>query len=276
MTARAGVPGGGLTARPVELTGPDGPWDAALAVLAEHGAVVGYGSLADWEPAELDDRRIKALIGHDWARYQSFRHDKARSRFLAARLLLKHFAAVVIASEAELIELAYLPGGRPYLRGCDQIDISLSHTDDILVVGVTRVGRIGVDVELADRPILGMGIEAQVCTPHESAMLQAIAEGRRNAALVRLWTLKEAYSKAIGQGLGFRFTEFGFRLGDPRARVLRPDGSPGTGDEWRFGTWLVGRRYTVSVALCDSGFGANVDLAADTMLDGAIFESLTS
>jgi 4'-phosphopantetheinyl transferase len=275
MTARGVPAAGGLAGRPVEVRGPDGPWDALLATLSEHGAVVAYGLLPDWEPAEPDDERIKALIGHDWERYHRFRHPKARSRFLASRLLLKHVAAAVIASEPQLIDLAYLPGGRPYLRGCDQVDISLSHTDDILVVGVTRNGRIGVDVELVDRPMLGIGIEAQVCTPHELSMLGSIAEARRNSALVRLWTLKEAYSKAIGQGLRFRFTEFGFRLGDPRARVLRPDGSPGTGDEWRFGTWVVNRQFTVSVALCDSGFGTNVDLAADTMIDGATFAALT-
>ncbi|GAA2055058.1 hypothetical protein GCM10009839_74420 [Catenulispora yoronensis] len=275
MIARGTAATGALAGRPVEVPGPDGPWDAVLGTLAEHGAVVTYGLLPDWEPKDLPEDRLKALIGHDWERYITFKHAMARSRFVASRLLLKHVAAAVIASRPELIDLAYRPGGRPYLRGCDQIDISLSHTDDMLVVGVTRNGRIGVDVETADRPMLGLGIEAQVCTPHELAMLETIAQARRNGAMVRLWTLKEAYSKAIGQGLRFRFTEFGFRLGDPRARVLRPDGSPGTGDEWRFGTWLVNRQYTISVALCDSGFGQTVDIAAETMLDQALIDALS-
>lgn len=277
MSARDFPAAGGLAGRPVRIPGPDGPWEPVLAALAEHGAAVAYGMLGDWEPeASPDENRLRALIGRDWGRYRRFKHAKSRSRFVASRLLLKYTAAEVIASIPELIDLAYRPGGRPYLRGCDQIDISLSHTDEILVVGVTQNGRIGVDVELADRAMLGLGIEEQVCTPYELRMLRSIAEGRRNAALVRLWTLKEAYSKAIGQGLRFRFTEFGFRLGDPRARVLRPDGSPGTGDEWRFGTWLVDGRYAVSVALCDSGFGTTVDLASETMLDTALYEALTA
>lgn len=267
---------GGMAGRPVALRGPEGPWDGMLADLAEYGAVVTYGLLGDWEPRDLPEEGLQALIGREWERYRGFRHAGARSRFVASRLLLKHVAAAVIESDPRLIALAYRPGGRPYLRGCDQIDISLSHTEDMLVVGVARTGRIGVDVEPAERPMLGLGIEEQICTPYELTMLRSIAEARRNSALVRMWTLKEAYSKAIGQGLRFRFTEFGFRLGDPRARVLRPDGSPGTGDEWRFGTWLVGRRYTVSMALCDSGFGRNVDLASDTMLDGALLNALTS
>lgn len=130
-------------------------------------------------------------------------------------------------------------------------------------------------MELADRQMAGTGTEDQACTPYELAMLNAMSETRRNGALVRLWTLKEAYSKAIGQGLRFQFTQFGFRLGDPRAQVLRPDGSPGTGDEWSFGTCAVDRRYTVSVALFDAGFGDTVDTAAGTMLDPSMFEALT-
>lgn len=275
MSAREIVAAGALTGRPIRVPGPDGPWEPVLSAVVEHGVAVAYGILGDWEPDAVDEERLAKLIGRDWQRYLRFRHAMSRSRFVASRLLLKHTAAEVIESRPELLDLAYRPGGRPYLRGCDQIDISLSHTDDMLVVGVTKNGRIGVDVELADRPMLGLGIEEQVCTPHELTMLRSIAENRRNAALVRLWTLKEAYSKAIGQGLRFRFTEFGFRLGDPRARVLRPDGSPGTGDEWRFGTWLVGGKYAISVALCDSGFGTTVDLASNTMLDGALYEALT-
>ncbi|WP_414642044.1 4'-phosphopantetheinyl transferase family protein [Actinocrinis sp.] len=269
-----GVSGGPL-GRPLLIEGPDGPWEAVRRRLAEAGGVMVYGRLADWLPEDPDDPRLRLLLGRDWSRAQRMAHRHIRSRFVAARLLLKHAAAAVIESRPELLELAYKPGGRPYLRGCDQIDISLSHTDELLVVGITRRGRIGVDVELADRPMSGTGTENQACTPYELAMLKAMAEARRNGALVRLWTLKEAYSKAIGQGLRFQFTEFGFRLGDPRARVLRPDGSPGTGDEWTFGTCAVDRRYTVSVALFDAGFGDTVDTAAGTMLDPGLFEALT-
>lgn len=266
---------GGPLGRPLLIEGPDGPWELVRRRLAEAGGVMVYGRLDDWLPGDPDDPRLRLLLGRDWARAQRMTHRHIRSRFVAARLLLKHAAAAVIETRPELLDLAYKPGGRPYLRGCDQIDISLSHTDELLVVGITRRGRIGVDVELADRPMSGTGTEDQACTPYELTMLNAMAANRRNGALVRLWTLKEAYSKAIGQGLRFQFTEFGFRLGDPRARVLRPDGSPGTGDEWTFGTCAVDRRYTVSVALFDAGFGDTVDTAAGTMLDPGLFEALT-
>ncbi|MDT9694670.1 4'-phosphopantetheinyl transferase superfamily protein [Streptomyces sp. P17] len=256
---------------PVLVSGPEGQWDEVLRPLATRGTVVTYGRVADWLPGETEERVLRPLLGpRDWARFHRLSHRRVREGFLASRLLLKHTAARVLASRPEAVDLAYKPGGRPYLRGCDQIDISLSHTEEVMVVGVTRRGLLGVDVERAERPMVGTGVEFQACTPHERALLDSLPEQTRNKALVRLWTLKEAYSKAIGQGLRFRFTEFGFTLDDARIRLQRPDGSPGTGPEWSFGTYALESDYVVSAALRDEGFGAAADTAADTTLDQSL------
>ncbi|MDH6110624.1 4'-phosphopantetheinyl transferase [Kitasatospora sp. MAP12-15] len=287
MTAYAGPGPGLLAGEPLRVYGPAGPWDAVREALAERGSAVLVSRLGDWLPADPDPVSDGsgaadaveaaddcAVLGRDWARYQAMSHDQVRARFLASRLLLKHAAGEVLQARPETVDLAYKLGGRPYLRGCDQVDISLSHTEDLLVVGLTRRGWIGVDAELAARRLLGTGAEKQICTPHEISLLEAEPEHRRNPALVRLWTLKEAYSKAIGQGLRFRFTEFGFAPGAERVQVLRPDGSPGTGEEWSFGTWEIDRLYTVSVALFDAGFGDTADIAARTMLDDGLVDAL--
>ncbi|MEV4613932.1 4'-phosphopantetheinyl transferase superfamily protein [Kitasatospora sp. NPDC049258] len=269
--------------RPIPVhRGRDGGWDEIRESLTRRGSAVLVATLGDWMPgaqaaeppaAEEDYPGDRAVLGRDWARYQAMSHEQVRGRFLASRLLLKTAAGAALQAPPETVDLAYKLGGRPYLRGCDQVDISLSHTEDLLVVGLTRRGWIGVDAELAGRTLLGTGAEKQICTPHEAAQLELIDPELRNPALVRLWTLKEAYSKAIGQGLRFRFTEFGFAPGAERVQVLRPDGSPGTGGEWSFGTWAV-TGYTVSVALFDAGFDETPDIAAATMLDDGLVDAL--
>ena len=155
------------------------------------------------------------------------------------------------------------------------MDISLSHTDDVLLVGLTTRGVIGVDAEQADRPMYRSGLGKHVCTPHELQMLEELPEPERDGALVRLWTLKEAYSKARGLGMQFKFTEFGFGPGSEPAVVNRPDGEPGTGAEWSFRTYAIDEDYLVSVAVGDSGFGSTQDVAAGTMLDGGFMDLLT-
>jgi 4'-phosphopantetheinyl transferase len=276
-------PAGGTTpddpsalGRPIRLTGPEGPWQSFLEALSERGSALVHARLEDWVPDDLEDPALERMLGPDWTRFQAMRHRQVKARFAASRLLVKQVAGQAIQAPPETVELAYKPGGRPYVRGCDQIDISLSHTEDLLLVGTTRRGWIGVDAELSDRMMLTPGIERQVCTPYERTMIAQVPEPERNQEMVRLWTLKEAYSKAIGQGMRFRFNEFGFGPAGQPLQVLRPDGTPGTGDEWELGSCRVDDLYTVSWALYDAGFGDTADTRADTMLDAGLLETLIS
>lgn len=262
--------------RPLPGLGPAGAWDPVRAELAASGSVLVYGKTSGWLPrgeAGAADT-VRRLLGRDWVRYENLARPGTRDRFVASRLFLRWTAAAVLDTTPDLVDLSYQPGGRPYVRGCDQIDVSLSHTEEMMVVAVTRRGRIGVDVERADRRLAGTGSESQACTPYERELLDAGGDRARNDTMVRLWTLKEAYSKALGQGLRFRFTEFGFDLGGAVARLVRPDGTPVAGDDWTFGTFGVGERYVVSAAVHDTGFGDQADLSVATMLDEGLFETL--
>ncbi|WP_055587533.1 4'-phosphopantetheinyl transferase family protein [Streptacidiphilus griseoplanus] len=254
---------------------PGGPWDAVREDLAASGSALVYCTLGAWAGQLAEPPRFRPVLGRDWLRYQSLSHPRAQERFLASRLLLRQAAAAAIETGPELVDLAYQPGGRPYVRGCDQIDISLSHTEEVVVVGVTRRGRIGVDVELADRRMAGTGSETQGFTRYELDRVDQADCSLRNDTLVRLWTLKEAYSKALGQGLRFRFTEFGFALDGDEARLVQPGGEPVRGGSaWTFGTFSLEQRYVVSVAVHDAGFGDSVDLSVGTALDEGLLDAL--
>ncbi|MER7050243.1 4'-phosphopantetheinyl transferase superfamily protein [Streptomyces jumonjinensis] len=275
MTARRTTAPSPSFGEPVGISGRDGAWDRVRADLEEHSVAVLHARLADWRPDQTGGPRLRALLGRDWERYLEMTHPDVRIRFAASRVLLKFAAAVALRVPPQVIELGYGPTGRPYLRGCDAVDISLSHTEDLLLIGLTTRGLIGVDAEREDRPLYERGLHRHVCTPHELAALARLPPGERGPDLVRLWTLKEAYSKAIGQGMRFRFTDFGFGPDGQPARVLAPDGAPGTGVEWEFGTFSVAGGYAVSVAVSDSGFGGTQDTAARTMLDPRVVALMT-
>ncbi|MGX1678608.1 4'-phosphopantetheinyl transferase family protein [Streptomyces althioticus] len=277
---------------PLPAESPDGPWDAMHEELSRTGSAVLYAAMSHWLPVGATEADLRRRLGRDWRRYEAFERPRTRERFVASRLFLRHAAAAVLHTGPDLVDLAYQPGGRPYVRGCDQIDVSLSHTEEMMVVGITRRGRIGVDVERADRRLAHTGSERQACTPYELRRLDAGKDAVRNDTMVRLWTLKEAYSKALGQGLRFRFTQFGFALdgdgsgdhagagrraadrGGEGIRLVRPDGTPVPGSEWQFGTFPAGDGYVVSVAVCDTGFGEVADLSVGTTLDDGLLDTL--
>nr|WSZ99037.1 4'-phosphopantetheinyl transferase superfamily protein [Streptomyces sp. NBC_00857] len=232
--------------RAVCVTGPDGPWGPVRSALADRGTVVVHSSVADWATAVPE--QLERLLGHEAARHRTMA-PAARARFAASRLLLKHAAATALDVRATDLELARSPGGRPYLRGCGTVDVSLSHTGGLVAVGLNLRGSMGVDAEPVSRTVHGTGVELRACIPRERAALERLPAHRRDLALLRLWTLKEAYTKALGTGLRLPFSSFGFALRpDGPPLLLRADGTRAPQDEWSFGSRVVRSGHVLGTA----------------------------
>ncbi|WP_405987828.1 4'-phosphopantetheinyl transferase family protein [Streptomyces sp. NBC_00986] len=247
------------------VPGPDGPWHTVRESMRLRGNAVVYTTWGEWLPAVLADAALQPLLGRDWQRYRRTADPTIRYRFVASRLAVKYTAAAALGVEPADLDLAYRIAGRPYLRGLGQIDLSLTHTDDLIAVGISRNGRIGVDAEPMDRRMPVGLLKDQMCTFAERRELAGLDEREQAAALLRLWTLKEAYTKALGQGMRLAFTQFGFDPGG--GGLLAPDGTPAAHGEWAFATRPALSRYLISVACHDAGLDASPDIAVATMLD---------
>lgn len=158
----------------------------------------------DWRRAALRWRRTGTLVAvadrADWG------PGRAGSRALVAAVL-----GGLLGLDPERIGLDRDDRRRPYpvdLAGGARLpaDVNVSHTEDLLVIGVSRHGRIGVDVERADRDIAaGTRLLGRFCHPAERRALAALPAPARTDAVARLWVGKEAYAKADGRGLALDF-----------------------------------------------------------------------
>jgi 4'-phosphopantetheinyl transferase len=279
----------GPAPRPVILRGPQGPWSEVEHRLEEQGTVLAHGTVTRWAPAasggpvpadgaplDAGQSALRALLGEEWGRYLAMRQESARVRFAASRSLLKHVSGCALGVAPAELELARLPGGRPYLRGCDHVDISLSHTGDLVLVGLTRRGGIGVDVEPAGREIGTPEDDRRMWTPAEARALAPLPPARKRREMLRLWTLKESYSKAIGQGMRMPFGAFGFTCCTRHPRMTTPDGLLVPDRGWAFGTRVVGGRYVIGWAVHETGAaGPDVGSGA-SLLDAALVEAVTA
>ncbi|MFJ3235770.1 4'-phosphopantetheinyl transferase family protein [Streptomyces sp. NPDC086787] len=232
---------------PVHIAGPEGPWEAAVDALELTGAAVVHTTWGEWLTVTLLDPRLRALLGHDWPRYRQTRAVAGRLRFAVSRVVMKYAAGAVLQVPPDTLDLAYQPGGRPLLRGLgEELALSLAHTDELIVVGLSSTGPIGVDAEPVGRQAPFELLGEYVCTPQEAAALTTLPEAERTLRLLQLWTLKEAYTKALGQGMRRRFAAFGFRR-DAEGRITLADEPPHT-PPWAFAAHLVQGRYLVSAA----------------------------
>lgn len=163
------------------------------------------------------------------------------------------------------------PGGKPFLpraAGTAPLHFNLSHTRGLVACAVTRDGDVGLDVESIDRPVDERGISRRYFTPAEDTFLHACRDDERATRFIELWTLKEAYIKAIGQGLAHPLNEFGFAFeGTGGVRFDAPSGTDAT--EWTFALFAPVPSARMAVAVrspASCAIVARADGSAEALL----------
>ena len=148
---------------------------------------------------------VEWLSSDERARMRRFGDDLLRVRYLVGRASLRWLLAQVIGASPPDVAIERGPRGRPRLADArSSIDFNVSHTADVALIGISRAGRIGVDVERADRTIHSIGLARRILTDRERAALPADGDAIRRRIL-RLWTCKEALAKATGDAMSAPF-----------------------------------------------------------------------
>ncbi|MER7466201.1 4'-phosphopantetheinyl transferase superfamily protein [Streptomyces sp. NPDC097981] len=172
-----------------------------------------------------------------------FLFERDRRQYLVAHALVRRVLALETGiPEAEAI-IWRSSRGRPFLqmptgglpRGADTLDFNLSHAHAYNLLGVSREHRIGVDVERLDRGERGLENIIATFSPQEQDWIARAAPGRpRDRRALRLWTLKEAYSKARGLGLALPFDSFAFTLAEDQGVLSFRPPADDSARRWRF------------------------------------------
>ncbi|MGP4013535.1 4'-phosphopantetheinyl transferase family protein [Streptomyces sp. 4N124] len=197
----------------------------------------------DLAPAMAGVLATHWLDAHEQEIAGRFLFERDRRQYLVAHTLVRRALALEAGlAEAELV-IFRSSRGRPFLqppdgglpRGGAHLDFNLSHASGYNLLGVVRGHRIGVDVERIDRDAFAIDTIVETFTPQEQQWVAQAAHGRpRERRVLRLWTLKEAYSKARGLGLGLPFDEFAFDLAEDRGVLGFWPPADDPAGRWRF------------------------------------------
>jgi 4'-phosphopantetheinyl transferase len=161
--------------------------------------------------APLVERLRRTLSVEERERAARFRLPEAEARFTAARGMLRDILARYLDRDPSALRFGYGPHGKPFLVspvGCSGLEFNLSHSHGMALCGVTQGRQIGVDVEKIRSNADWERIAARFFSARESAMLLSLPSERRTEAFFRCWCLKEAYLKALGEGLSTPLASF--------------------------------------------------------------------
>ena len=150
---------------------------------------------------------------------QSFLFEKDRLLYVSSHAWLRRILASYLhCAHPAALRFEHAASGKPSLEKRFQtlpspLHFNLSHTHGAIVIGLSMVGEIGVDVERV-RPVLDIErLFSGVLHDTELQSLRAMGDDQRQLAFHRLWTIKEAYTKALGTGLAHPFGRVVVSLG---------------------------------------------------------------
>jgi 4'-phosphopantetheinyl transferase len=209
---------------------------------------------------EIDDEQLlgeyrQLLSESERAQERRFHFADDRRRYLVTRALVRTVLSRYVASDIAPGQWTFVTNdfGRPEIGnqhpGAGKISFNLSHTKDVILLGITCGQALGVDVEnLRNRQSL-LDIAQRFFAPCEVEALSALPAGQQQQRFFEYWTLKESYIKARGMGLAIALDQFGFRFPQDRFIDLSIDPRQlDTPARWRF--WQLWLRDEYLAAVC--------------------------
>jgi 4'-phosphopantetheinyl transferase len=160
-------------------------------------------------------------------RAERFRFVDHRRRYAIAHGALRAVLGGYCGHDPCELTFATGPRGKPYLTstgaGASGVFFNLSHSSQLALIAVGDC-ELGIDLEKC-RHLESM---LEIARRHFSAAEYAALEGLQDAALqqgfYRCWTRKEAYIKAVGEGLSLPLDTFEVSLGEQPEFLAFRDG----------------------------------------------------
>lgn len=211
---------------------------------------------------------VRLLSPDERARMARFRFEIHQRRYAAAHAQLRLILSPYLALAPTAIQFATTEFGKPYLvfppsEGLvpqvasllkpsegytTDICFNMSHAGDQMLVGVVRGRAIGVDIEQIRPDFATTDIAMHYFSAVEQAAFRAVPDEQKPQAFFNAWTRKEAFIKAVGEGLSFPLADFDVTLspGEP-ARLLAVRGSAEEAARWQMADMKVGAGYAAAV-----------------------------
>jgi 4'-phosphopantetheinyl transferase len=147
---------------------------------------------------------LAGLSDDERARHARFKFESDRDIYLVAHALVRRMLANVTGARPDALSFVAGEHGRPEIAApsvATPFRFNLSHTHGLVACAVTRASDIGVDVEYVERKVELLNVANHVFSAREVQSLAALSGEAQRERFFELWTLKEAYIKAIGTGL---------------------------------------------------------------------------
>jgi 4'-phosphopantetheinyl transferase len=203
------------------------------------------------DPAPAEVERLNRLLAPDEIdRAGRFRFDLHRRRYIVGRGALRRLLGAYVGADPAGLRFEYGPRGKPELPDYPDLAFNLSNSEDLALVGFCHGRELGVDVEFQREMTDMESISSRFFSRSEVEALKSLPPERKKEGFFNCWTRKEAYLKAVGEGLAAPLDSFDVTLrpGEP-PRMLTLQGSAERAAPWFFHHLLPAPQFIGAIAI---------------------------
>lgn len=211
-------------------------------------------------PESLIHNFMKLLSEDELIRANRFYFSKDKDRYIAARSMLRKILSFYLDIEPNAVRFRYSQHGKPSLHPdmdglklpiqTSNLKFNLSHSNSIALVGITLNRQIGVDVEYTKHLPDADEIAGRFFSSQENLIYQELKQAQKQTAFYRCWTRKEAFIKAIGEGLSFPLGQFAVNfLPNEEPCIEHINGQKNQGRKWSLEAFKPDPKYIGAVAV---------------------------
>lgn len=181
-------------------------------------------------------RFIQTLSIDERMRAGRFHFQNDRKRFIVRHGMLRMILGRYLRVNASELRFHYGEHGKPSVIetiGNRTIQFSLSHSNGVALFAFTRDSEIGVDIEHMHDIFEMEQIAERFFSKKENEVFQSLPKSQKREAFFKGWTCKEAFVKALGDGLSWPLDNFEVSLlPSESAKLLRVGGDSREAGRW--------------------------------------------
>jgi 4'-phosphopantetheinyl transferase len=202
---------------------------------------------------------VSLLSDDEQTQAARFRFETHGRRFICGRAALRMLLGWYLDADPIEMQFGYGPNGKPFLRNPGKtLSFNVTHCEGLALIAIGRSEtHIGVDVERVRWLPDFDELVSRFFSKREAELFGGLRPEHKPAAFFNLWTRKEAWLKATGQGIcaALGRVEVTFLPGEP-ARLLSLPDSPIS--NWRLRDFSPADGVVAAVAARTADFRVRV------------------
>lgn len=206
---------------------------------------------------EITDERLlsdyRGLLNSAEKEQQSrFYFAKDRLRYLVTRALVRTVMSRYVPIDPRDWVFSTNAYGCPEIANAEGreafLSFNISHTESLIVLGVTTRRALGVDVENFRAREVSIEIADRYFAPAEVAALNNVPRQQQQYRFFEYWTFKESYIKARRMGLSLPLDKFSFHYPHDRGLEIAIDAElADDAARWQFWQFQPTPEYLVAI-----------------------------